>query len=245
MQYCVELSSKMQIMDESNIDQILRSKYIIDEFDESKIAALGDTLCDPANANILLRSKSFEGKLQQEEYWYKTKFDNAPIESGLFERMSLPNLGSEGSLLGLPPKNILVPKNFDILPKNPKDSAKPALAKKWEDTDLWFKKDDQFERPKTKASLKIYTNDNNFSNTAQSRVFVHVWNNVQQEFLREFNYMAKCANLNLNITSMYDNVNFSWSGFNDSMPIYIEESLKRIVDMKNPEHEDKIKVIFD
>jgi secreted Zn-dependent insulinase-like peptidase len=58
--YCVSLASKMQILDESNMDQILRSNYIVDEFSHEKLKNIGDILCDPAKLNILLRAKSIE-----------------------------------------------------------------------------------------------------------------------------------------------------------------------------------------
>jgi len=35
--YCVSLASKMQILNDYNMDQILRSQYIIDDFDHSKL----------------------------------------------------------------------------------------------------------------------------------------------------------------------------------------------------------------
>ena len=38
LNYAVSLSSKMQILDDSNVDQILRSQYIIDEFDHGKLS---------------------------------------------------------------------------------------------------------------------------------------------------------------------------------------------------------------
>ena len=46
--------------------------------------------------------------------------------------------------------------------------------------------------------------------------------------------MANCANLSFNVTPMYDNINFEWSGFNDSMPTYIDESIERLLKMKDP-----------
>jgi secreted Zn-dependent insulinase-like peptidase len=42
---------------------------------------------------------------------------------------------------------------------------------------------------------------------------------------------------------MYDNMNFTWSGFNDSMPNYIEESISRIIKMKV--ENDTLREIFD
>jgi secreted Zn-dependent insulinase-like peptidase len=44
--------------------------------------------------------------------------------------------------------------------------------------------------------------------------------------------MANCANLSFSVTPMYDNINFTWSGFNDSMPNYIEESITGLLSMK-------------
>jgi len=38
LNYAVSLSSKMQILDDSNVGQILRSQYIIDEFDHGKLS---------------------------------------------------------------------------------------------------------------------------------------------------------------------------------------------------------------
>ena len=148
-------------------------------------------------------------------------------------------------MLDLPPANNLIPTNFDILPKNEEFSQKPQLIKQWEDTDLWYKKDDQFDRPKSQVSMKIYTNDCKLGRTIESRVFAHLWNNIQNEFLREFNYMANCANLSLSVSPMYDNVNFSWYGFNDSMPVYIEESIKKLISMKDPKHDEALKEIFN
>jgi len=60
--YCVGLSSKMQIFDDDNVDQILRSQYIIDEFDTPKLSQIAHGLCDPTKVNIMLRSQSVKGE---------------------------------------------------------------------------------------------------------------------------------------------------------------------------------------
>jgi len=115
------------------------------------------------------------------------------------------------------------------------------LIKKWDDTHLWYKKDDEFERPKAIVSMKIYTNDCYFGDLPNSRVFVKLWSQILQEYLREFNYQAICANLSFEITPMYDNINFKWSGFNDTMPIFIEQTISRMQKMKG----DNLEEIFD
>ena len=43
---------------------------------------------------------------------------------------------------------------------------------------------------------------------------------------------------------MYDNINFTWNGFNDSMPNYIEESITRLLTMKDANQEEHLREIF-
>lgn len=57
--------------------------------------------------------------------------------------------------------------------------------------------------------------------------------------------MANCANLSFNVTPMYDNINLSWSGFNDSMPAYLEESIARLLSMKNDSASEQLAEIFE
>ena len=145
----------------------------------------------------------------------------------------------------MPPKNNLIPTNFDLKEKNEEFSQSPNLIKSWSDADLWYKKDDKFGRPKSVVSMKIYTKDCDLGKTPESRVFVNLWAQIQSEYLREFNYMENCANLSFNVTPMYDNINFEWSGFNDSMPTYIDESIERLLKMKDSSQEAALKEIFN
>ena len=43
---------------------------------------------------------------------------------------------------------------------------------------------------------------------------------------REFVYMADCAGLSLSTTISTDNVAFSWSGYNSSLPVFIKETFQ-------------------
>lgn len=115
------------------------------------------------------------------------------------------------------------------------------MLQQWNDTDLWYKKDDKFERPKAIVNLKIYTNDCMFGRTPNGRVFAEVWNNFLQEYLREFYYMAEMASLHAQSVLYHDNYSFKWSGFNDSLPVFVEETIKRMKLMKIQDHKE----IFD
>ena len=40
--------------------------------------------------------------------------------------------------------------------------------------------------------------------------------------------MAEMASLNVVITAPLDNLNIQWQGYSDSLPTFIEETLKRV-----------------
>lgn len=107
----------------------------------------------------------------------------------------------------MPPPNNLLPKNLDLLPEELTLSQRPTLIQQWEETDLWYLKDDKFKRPKAIANVKLYTNDCMFGRSAQGRVFIEVWNAVVKEYLREFYYMASMAELEAYMSAYNDNLN--------------------------------------
>ena len=119
-----------------------------------------------------------------------------------------------------------------MLDEAPDFAGEPKLLLSTDNYDLWYKKDDKFQRPKAFVSLKLYTDDCQFGRDPKSRVFAHVWNEVANDFMREFNYMATCASLSLGVGINYDVVDFRWQGFNDSLPTYVDQSLNRLQDMK-------------
>ena len=56
--------------------------------------------------------------------------------------------------------------------------------------------------------MKIYTPDCLLGKSPNSRVFINLWNLILNEYLREFNYMANCANLSFEMNPLYDSLNF-------------------------------------
>ena len=77
-----------------------------------------------------------------------------------------------------------------------------------------------------------------FGRTASARVFVDMWNAILNEYLREFYYMGEMASLKAKQTIYHDNVNIEWSGYNDTLPLFVEETIKKIKEMKISEQED-------
>lgn len=204
---------------------------------------IADEICKHDRLNIYLKSKSLEDtdQVTETEEWYSTKYSVADFTDDIKAKILTPKCEIKSKKLDLPPPNNLIPKNFDVLDANESYSSKVQILKQWEDTDLWYKKDDKFQRPKAVVNMKLYTNDCDFGFNNETRVFASVWQNVQNEYLREFNYMADCANLHFAVSVMYDNIGFTWSGFNDSMPNYITESISKLQSMP----QEDLRQIFD
>lgn len=101
--------------------------YIVEDLDKQRIQEMSDLLADPKNLNIFLRSKSFEGQTDKEEYWYKTKYARESFSDELKDKMINPKPIIKSKKLDLPPANNLIPKDFGILEENKELSARPVL----------------------------------------------------------------------------------------------------------------------
>lgn len=132
--------------------------------------------------------------------------------------------------MGLPPKNTLLPKNLDIVGED--DSTVPKLVHEWKgDTEVWFLKDNKFKRPKAIVKVKIYPKAGLLQELGLSvngRVITELWVAVVKEHLREFNYMAEMASLELDFTVNHDGITLEFSGFNDSLATFVDQALEQI-----------------
>lgn len=214
------------------MSQILRSKYVADVFDKPRIQQMTELLCDPKNLLVFLRSKSFEGKLKDMEYWYKTPYETEKINEALLGRILKPDAPISDKKLDLPPMNNLIPDDFKIL------SKRPTLIATYADSDLWFFKDEKFNKPKAKVGMRLYTKDCGFSGkSAEANMFVHVWDSVLTEYLREFLYAAEMASLEFYHKVDHDSIEFTWEGFNQKMPQFICDTMSKIKTMNSADVE--------
>lgn len=225
---CVKYAGRIHIFNEDNMSNLIRSTMVAEEYNPTLLKEIIDAMCSPANLDIYIRSKSFEGQVEEVVEFYNTKHSVVKFSEELLSKINNPNCPVIACKLDLPPQNTLIPKNFDILEKNKEFSVTPQLILKNDDTQMFYKKDDTFDRPKAIVKMKLYTSDNDFGKTLEGRVFATLWESVASEHMREFNYMAEMAKLGFGINVLHDNLNFTWSGFNDSMPNYIAETVTKI-----------------
>ncbi len=72
---------------------------------------------------------------------------------------------------------------------------------------MWYKKDDKFKRPKAIISIKIYPQQGvleGLGMTVKGKMMAELWVAAIKEYLREFNYMASMASLELEFTVNHD-----------------------------------------
>jgi len=179
LSYCERQTKNMQeFKTDEEMAHLFRHTYGPLDFDKERVAELQELVANPANCCVFLASKEFEpkGVLENEsERWYKFPYENAPFSEELKKILVEHECPDNGLKLDLPPPNVLLPKNFDILPANVVYSAYPKLIKQWAECDLWYKKDDKFKLPKAKIGAKLYTNDSDFGITKKGVVFAHLW----------------------------------------------------------------------
>ena len=80
--------------------------------------------------------------------WYQTDYSMTKLPEDFMTKLKSVNLEFTKKKLDLPPPNTLLPTNFEILPEDPDNSKVPILIQELDDTDLWYKKDDKFKKPK-------------------------------------------------------------------------------------------------
>ena len=177
LSYCIKLAEKMHFFKEpGEMSHLIRQSYTALKFDPERTKELAACLTNPANTLCFLTSKSFQpSEFDKKDPWMGTDFHIEKYNDELLNLLKNPVVADNGKKLDLPPENNLLPKNFDILAEDAANSAKPTLIHQWEDTDLWFKKDDQFKKPKGIVTCKIYSSDLYFGQTPKARVFGLMW----------------------------------------------------------------------
>jgi nardilysin len=158
-----------------------------------------------------MSSKEYEKPgLKLFEPWHKVKYEVEKFSKSLSEKLNNPEIVENGLKLDLPYANKLIPTNFDILPENGDLSRRPILLNQWPETDIWYKKDDEYKLPKAFIAAKIYSNDCGFGKTPRGSVFVSMWVSVLKNYLAELTYMGICAELEFYIDQAVDNVEIRW-----------------------------------
>lgn len=83
----------------------------------------------------------------------------------------------------------------------------------------------------------IYSGNKDLTLSPEHKVFALVWSQVVDAYLCEFNYMARLADSSFELWIELESIHYQWSGYNDSMAKYVEETLLRIQKMRSADVE--------
>lgn len=110
------------------MQQLIRSRFIVDEFAAEEIQNYAKLLCE-VDFNILMSSKSLETSCDKVEEWYSTKYSINDFSPELLKKIRTPNVTEKAKKLGLPPPNTLIAENLDVMEPNREMSKFPQLIK--------------------------------------------------------------------------------------------------------------------
>ncbi|PIA15951.1 LuxS/MPP-like metallohydrolase [Coemansia reversa NRRL 1564] len=155
-----------------------------------------------------------------------------------------PSLSSEMALnwkklydFHLPTRNKFLPENTDVITKeSPREKVQlaPTLLRLTNNTELWFKQDDQFLTPHGHICLSI-----RLPNTITSpldRVLAQLVDKcISKVFSSEF-HAAVIAGITYSVTYSGTRVEIKLAGFSDKLPLVLESILAKLASFKIEKH---------
>lgn len=239
----VSLARSLHEFPREIVRDVLEGTSVVTEYDEKAIRELIDLMV-PENMIVSLASSSCKELAKTEEKWYKSMYSYEAFSDQLKNRLHYPqiNPSKNGKILGLPPVNILVPKNVELLPKLSDAPVVPRMVKETEASTIWYKRDHKFEVPKGYGFCSIQTNDNGYPILGEAHVFMQLYLKIFFEDIREFMYMAEMAGIDCKIASMFDKLTLTFYGFNESLPALVDSFLKKLKEFQPEKSRDLFEI---
>ncbi|EXM14919.1 insulysin [Fusarium oxysporum f. sp. vasinfectum 25433] len=197
----------------------------------------------PDNFRMVIVSRNYPGNWDQKEKWYGTEYRHEKIPEDLMEECKKAFAVSPKDrlpALHLPHKNKFIPTKLEV---ERKEVDKPALNPRVIRNDCiartWWKKDDTFWVPRANVvvSLKtplIYA-------SAENNVKARLFSDLVRDTLEEYSYDAKLTGLQYNVGLHSRGVFLEIGGYNDKLPVLLEQVVKTMRDLEIKE--DRFKII--
>ena len=182
-------------------------------------------------------SRTFEGKTDQEEHWYKTQYSVDKIEAGLLQTWASPSeIDRE---LCLPPRNEFIATDFTLkMPPFGRDAeatesvevvAKvadekfpiPELVYSDEVLDVWYKHFGKFAKPRTNVMCMLSTPAAYMS--PEAAVMTQLFAQIVEEELNEFAYDADIAGLRFQVSASVRGLELCVFGYNHKLPMLLDK----------------------
>ncbi|KAM0361860.1 hypothetical protein ACHAO7_011842 [Fusarium culmorum] len=210
----------------------LLSHSCLQEFAPDRIEEALSTI-RPDNFRMVIVSQKYPGNWDQKEKWYGTEYRHEKIPDDLmgeFKKAATVYPEERFSALHLPDKNLFIPNNLEV---EKKEVDEPALNPRVLSNDniarTWWKKDDIFWVPRANVivSLKTPLIYASAENNVKARLFA----DLVRDTLEEYAYDAYLAGLQYNVSLDSRGLFLDVSGYNDKLPVLLEQVVTAIWDL--------------
>ena len=221
MDTVMELS---QSMHDYPAQDVLWGDYAYTQFDEALLKqALGYLRKD----NVIVAFVSPDVATESSSVFYKTEFT---VKPGIPAVLDLKLVYHQK--LGLPERNIFIPKNFLIKTSSmlslEESKGTPVLLVDNDQCKLWFLQDKKFRSPKAELNFrfKLPVLNNSLENAARAQLFTA----LITDQLHEYAYPARLAGLTFSINANARGFDVNVSGYTDKQNLLVNKILIAIVD---------------
>jgi insulysin len=203
---------------------VLWGDYAYTEFNDAVLKqALGHLRKD----NVFVALVSPDVETQSSSTFYRADFTATP---GIPKILDLKTVYHQK--LGLPERNIFIPKNFLLKTPSmlsPQDSRSvPTLLVNNDQLKLWFLQDKKFSMPKAELNFrfKLPLLNNSLENAARAQLFTA----MITDQLNEYAYPASLAGLTFKIDANARGFDLNVSGYTDKQNLFVHKILVAIVE---------------
>ncbi|GMR59756.1 hypothetical protein PMAYCL1PPCAC_29951 [Pristionchus mayeri] len=217
------------------VKDILSSDYLLDSYDPARMVELSDYL-RPSNMWYRVVAKKFENLpdlqvIQQKEPIYGTSFTLSRIPSSTLTRFEEAfSSKTTPSYLALPTPNPYIPERLTQKPACGVQSKHPTMLRDDRWSRVWFKQDDEFNRPKTIVKLSITSPYVGLD--PMSMAVTAIAMNLFHDSLTEFAYNPELAGLTHQVDVMTSGVDIKARGFDEKLPLFLHDILDKLAKFK-------------
>ncbi|PSS03756.1 Metalloenzyme, LuxS/M16 peptidase-like protein [Coniella lustricola] len=193
----------------------------------------GIDLLRPDNLRMTIISRDFPGTWDQKEVWYGTEYTSSKIPDDLLAELekAISSNAADRPNLHLPHKNQFIPTKLEVEKKEVKEPAvAPKLLRNDSIARTWYKKDDQFWVPK--ANLIVSGKSPIIYASAENAVKARIFTDLVRDALEEYSYDAELAGLQYHVTLDSRGLFLEVGGYNDKLPVLLEQVLKTMRDLE-------------
>lgn len=233
-----------------SLEYLRPDNCIISIYSQNHGKILNETQIDSDSEEGESDSDSDNGIEYTKEPWYGTKYTKSKFTQDLVDKLTNPTLYNEQIANTNVLENTLFPERFEIgwwinddmtdeeskLDDDPNDKIPTKIL--WnEHMDVWHMVSLEFKVPTVYIIDSFYTNDWGILDTVEGRVFVQIWINVIDEYLREFKYMAEMAKLYFSLSYDNDGIEFYFKGYSDKIEEYVYKWIEKISEFQPEQYE--------